>query len=130
MGTFAVQIAKSFGAESGIRRLKPSETQFRLGSTNCYRKFQICPRVGSRNLSADAGLALRHHGIGKGDDIDAFASRSSAMREATGIAEHDRHDRVLAGQEVETGLSSLRGRNGYFRAGVPQLGGFLTRSRP
>src|SRR5690606_35312528 len=61
-----------------------------------------CMRCG--HLRADARLAVRYDGIGEADDV--YAVREEALRELGGelrVAEHDRHDRMFAGYEIESG---------------------------
>ena len=47
-------------------------------------------------------LPLRHHRVGEADDVDAFVEqRVGHARRQRGVAQHHRHDRMLAGHEVE-----------------------------
>jgi hypothetical protein len=61
--------------------------------------------VGRRHLRADAGRPLRHDGIREADGVDAAAhERVGQPGGAGGVADHHRHDRVGAGQDVEAKL--------------------------
>ena len=58
------------------------------------------------HLGADAGLALGHDGIEETDHIDALAHQFRRhFLGQLGIAQHDRDDRMLARQKVETGVA-------------------------
>src|SRR5688572_8965159 len=63
---------------------------------------QVRPREARGHLRADARLALRHHREREADDVDAVREQAvgHAHREAR-IAQHDRDDGMLAGNQVE-----------------------------
>ena len=55
-----------------------------------------------RKLSADSRLAHRHHRKREADDVDAqFQQSVGHATGQPGIANHDRHDRVLPRYEAE-----------------------------
>src|SRR5579883_2223496 len=57
--------------------------------------------VRGAHLRADACLAVRHDGEGEGDHVHARLEQPLGERDrARRIAQHDRHDRVLAGEEI------------------------------
>src|ERR1700722_1098053 len=73
------------------------------------RKFDLFAGVGGRYLGADARFTVGYDRIRKRDDVDALAEQK--LRHAGGhdcIAEHDRHDGMLARQHVESGAGHLR----------------------
>ena len=58
--------------------------------------------MGGGHLGADAGLAHGHHGVGKGDHVDAFVEQPVGhVPGQPRVSQHDRDDRVLAGHQVE-----------------------------
>ena len=64
--------------------------------------LKVLLRMGGGNLRSDSGLALWDDGVAKADDIDAFFQQGVGhLRRQGCLAEHDRNDRVLAGQNVE-----------------------------
>lgn len=59
--------------------------------------LDVLRRVAGGQLHADAGGALRDHGVGEADDVDAFVEHfGGELRGEAGVAEHDRDDRVDA----------------------------------
>ena len=69
------------------------------------RRVDILRRMRRRHLRADARLALRDHRIEEAGHIDAplIELRRHLLGEL-GLAQHDRNDRMLAGQQVEARL--------------------------
>ena len=60
--------------------------------------------MGGGQLDADAGLAARHHRIGEADDVDAVLEQvGGQLLGQAGVAQHDGHDGVGAGLDVEAG---------------------------
>src|SRR5216117_3915785 len=66
------------------------------------RSLELVARVGGRHLAPDPGLALGHDRVGETDDVHALlehARRHPAGK--GGVADHHRHDGVVAGKDVE-----------------------------
>src|SRR4029453_4371353 len=86
------------------------QSEFRLHRAESLdREFQILARVRGADLCADAGLALRHHGIKEPDDINS--PREHGFGEALGecgVPEHERRDRMRARQDVESARRHFR----------------------
>ncbi len=62
--------------------------------------------MSGRNLGANARLAAWHDGKRKPDDEYAFLQqRSRHLLRQSGVAQHDRDDRVFTGENVEVGHS-------------------------
>ena len=64
---------------------------------------EVLAVVAGGDLYADAGLALRHHGVVEAGDVDALVLQAGgeALREG-GVVEHDGADGALRGFDVET----------------------------
>src|SRR5690348_7194288 len=60
--TFAIRRTQMHGSLHGIRHFLKT----------LHGELEILPRVRGGNLHADARLALRHHGIGEADHVDAL----------------------------------------------------------
>src|SRR5215472_5150527 len=66
------------------------------------RSVDIARAMGGGELDADPGFALRYHGIEESDYIDSELEQGFGHPlRCLGIVEHDRHDRVDPGLEVE-----------------------------
>jgi len=83
-----------------------SQTQFTFHFDECIHcEVDVLFAVGSRDLHADAGFALRDDGVRKADDVHAFLQHGVGEFCSEGsIAEHDGNDGVLAGGDVEAGF--------------------------
>ena len=65
--------------------------------------------VCGRHLRADPRLALGHHRIREADDVDALREHAVGhLRGLSSVADHDRDDGVVAGQQVESQLLHAR----------------------
>src|SRR5262249_38272124 len=74
-------------------------SRFRERSHSLVELFRSMRR---RELDADAGLALGHHGVAEADDVDAALQQLVGhLRRQGGVAEHHGQDRMLARLEVE-----------------------------
>src|SRR5262249_14126380 len=62
------------------------------------RPIQLLRRVRGRKLYTDARLALRDDGEAEADDVDAMLQQLVGhLAGQSGVADHDRQDRVVAG---------------------------------
>ena len=112
------------GESGGIGGLGPGTssvqdcTSLRAATNASMANCQILTGVGGGNLRADPRLPHRHDRIAERHHVHA-ASRASprpSSPHVCGVAEHDRDDGVLAGQDVEFALrSSPAGRSACFR---------------
>src|SRR5260370_38029509 len=68
-------------------------------------EFQIFARMRSRDLRADPRGAMRHDRIEEANDINAFLQhpRRELLR-FSGVADHDRHNRMCAGLDHQAAL--------------------------
>ena len=63
-------------------------------------ELDIVARVGGGYLDADARLTLRYHRVRERDHVDSLRQhRVGHFDGGRGVADHDRNDRVLAGQD-------------------------------
>ena len=73
------------------------------------RKIEVFLRVARGDLRAHAIAALGHDRVAEADDVHALFEHSAGkLVRHLRVVEHDGHDRVLAGQEIETELLHLR----------------------
>src|SRR5262245_41446552 len=89
-------------------RMEPRTSDAQLafgGSELIQRELEIFSRMRRRHLSAQTRLSLGHNWIGETDNINAAGEHriGQALREHR-VSEHDRHDRMGAGQTREPNL--------------------------
>src|SRR2546430_1961226 len=68
-------------------------------------RLEIMPGMGGGDLNADAGFAFGNDGVREPDDVNAFGEHGIGELRGQGrVADHDRRDRVRAGQDIEPKL--------------------------
>ena len=116
----AILMSTSLGPTFGLRDVLHPDAGLGFALDQCFhlmssmvaadldeggeRAFELRIAESRGHLRADARFALRHHGEREADDVHAFAQQ--LVGEARGqrrVADHDRDDGMLAGQQLEAG---------------------------